>query len=492
MEISWKRVLWMYLCAFIGSRFNITLSRAQDVKTWRLTTNFDNPRVWQDGIPPCANDKVIFPASPPITVYMPEVFSVREMVFPRDGQFIFPENASIAFTGGRQENACKGKDIFFQRPVDFWYDPSGWNITSDCAFPRVPSRRNGAVPHAFQVPCRMDKVRFPSKMSFQVHHDYPSTTVAGLQINDIGYTEQQFRSLLATPVGKMLFPDNPGIHIAPVECSDPTGCACGNDSPRVLPTICMFEVKDKALDCSDPIEVMGHCNPMCGAKITMKYKSGFALSTVLELHESVLSKPEFLAVESFTSKTHDGLIQSIFVDGSEIKGLANKAAKLIHESLSKDIKEKGMYKVESAELQKSEEWASGIMTYDRLGTDDGLSSGGVAGIVIVVIALIGTAAAFYIYKRRQIPGFSFARFDLRADKIELELGTTPHEDLQPGDIPTSSDPPVKDNAFDNPVYGTSITSESPEEVQNIREGNDFIENPMFVIFDDSSSKQGEK
>lgn len=69
---------------------------------------------------------------------------------------------------------------------------------------------------------------------------------------------------------------------------------------------------------------------------------------------------------------------------------------------------------------------------------------------------------FYIliifsFFRYSISGFDFARFDLRGDKIELELGTTPHDELQPVDPPESSHAKdEKNRSFDNPVYGTSV------------------------------------
>ncbi|GFQ99493.1 uncharacterized protein TNCT_165551 [Trichonephila clavata] len=115
-----------------------------------------------------------------------------------------------------------------------------------------------------------------------------------------------------------------------------------------------------------------------------------------------------------------------------------------------------------------------------------MSSGGIAGLIIAILICCGVGAALYIYRRRQMEGFSFARFDLRSDKIELELGTTPHDELEPEDAPSGASA-AKDSAkgFDNPIYGTSVATEDSSDTEESPEMNDFVENPMFKILEDS-------
>ncbi|KFM81070.1 Protein amnionless, partial [Stegodyphus mimosarum] len=374
--------------------------KGQDVKTWRRDTNFVNPQSWESGLLPCENDRVIFPATRPVAVLMPEKILAAEMVLPLNGELIFPENAHFTLTRGQQSGSCPGQDVNFNPTVDFWYDPFNWNITSQGAFPRIPSRKNKAVPHSFQVPCKIDTVHFPQGSSFRAYIDFPyTTTVASLQINNIDYNQEDLVALQNSHIGKMLFPDNPKIEIKPFDCTDETGCACENDSPSLLPTICTFEVPCPSLECSDPITPVGHCCPVCAAQIMFKYKSNFKMERLLQLHQSHLEKEEFHTVESFTAKTYDGKIQTVLIDVTEKKGLANKAAQSIYDAVTADMQGSESYRIQSANLKTSQQWGPGVPIFDqRVGS--GLSSGGVVAIVIVIIAGLGLAAAFYIHKRR--------------------------------------------------------------------------------------------
>ncbi|GBN88220.1 hypothetical protein AVEN_194165-1, partial [Araneus ventricosus] len=57
----------------------LRLSVGQDEKIWAANTNFNNPRNWREGRLPCPNDRVVFPASSSVLVFMPESFSVSEV-----------------------------------------------------------------------------------------------------------------------------------------------------------------------------------------------------------------------------------------------------------------------------------------------------------------------------------------------------------------------------------------------------------------------------
>lgn len=477
---------WIISSGLVVSFFTICLAIKQDVKTWNPTTNFLNPRNWENGQLPCANDRIIFPSNSPVITMMPQSVVVKEMILPLNGEVIFPQNAVIELTGENREGACTGKDVHFKKLTDYWYDPINWNITSDQAFPRSPNRRNAAVPHCLLVPCVTDKVRFAENTTFQAYVIYPITKVASMEINGISYSQSEFDDLLRTHVGSLLFPENPRIHITNSPCADESGCICGNDGPEVKPTICN-EVTPycPALECSDPITPVGNCCPICGVQMVMKHKENFKLDTLMTLYSSFLNKEEYKEVESFTAKTFEGDIQSVFLDGSQYKGLASKVASKIYDELVADMGGAKLYKIQSiTTVGKSEAWNSGVPTYEHV--SGGMSSGGVAALVVILIVALGLGVAFYVYRKRHIPGFNFARFDVRGDKFELELGTTPHDELQPVDTPeASSSTEEKGKGFDNPVYGTSVEAVAPatEESPVMK---DFVENPMFMIFEDTS------
>ncbi|PRD22707.1 UNVERIFIED_CONTAM: hypothetical protein NCL1_48410 [Trichonephila clavipes] len=159
----------------------------------------------------------------------------------------------------------------------------------------------------------------------------------------------------------------------------------------------------------------------------------------------------------------------------------------MHTIYNTDIKSIQSYGISSITIQKSERFRNQPPSSDQHSSSDGMSSGGIAGLIIAIIICCGFAAALYIYRRRQMEGFSFARFDLHSDKIELELGTTPHDELEPEDAPSGASA-AKDSAkgFDNPIYGTSVATEDSSDTEASPEVNDFVENPMFKILEDSS------
>lgn len=457
-----------------------------DIKTWTADTNFNNPRLWDKGILPCPNDRVIFPSSAAVLTFMPSKFTFAELILPIDGGLIFPEDVEIVLTEGEEYGACKAKDVYFKTPVDYWYNSSNWNITSPNVFPGLPSRKNLAVPHGFRVPCHTDRVHFPMGTTFKVHIDFSPTSVAYIQVNGINYVSETFEGLLKSPTGKLLFPNNPELQLTGAECTDPTGCYCGNVHPKVMSHICSHHAVCPEIECSDSIAVIGHCCKICGVILLLNYNTGFEISKLMELNRRYLEKPKFRHVESFTAKIREGLIQTVFIDSEIEKGFANEVSQLIHDAILRDISGPATYKVRSLEMSKSEAW--GHQVPGQFYSSGGVTSGGAAAIIIFIIAVIGIAAAVYIYRRRYIPGFSFARFDLHSEKIELELGTTPHDELQPGDTPEAMRTIVEDEkaeAFDNPAYGSC---DLPVVLESSQEEN-IIENPMFGIFEDATSHE---
>ncbi|GFS30193.1 protein amnionless [Nephila pilipes] len=477
---------WLLCFAVVGFYNVVRQSKAEDVKVWAVNTNFDNPRNWEGGRLPCANDRVIFSPSSSSVVLMPASLAAAEMVLPVNGELVFPSNAVFNLTGNTAQGSCVGQDAQFKPIVDYWYSPDNWNISSDRAYPRFPSRRNKAVSHAYRVPCTFDSVQFPARTSFSVQGINPAPTITSLRINDLDYNTEDLSKLLASSTGKLLFHDNPTLNIVNSPCSDPSGCICGNQKPPVFSIICAFKFPCAELKCLDPITVTGHCCPICATKIIATTNSDFRMDRFLELHDKLYNEI-FNQVDSFTSKISDNEVQIVFVDDTATNSLANKLALLMHTIYNTDVKSVQSYGINSITIQKSERFRNQPSTSDQQSSSNGMSSGGIAGLIIAIIICSGLGAALYIYKKRQIEGFSFARFDLQSDKIELELGTTPHDELEPGDAPSSA-AAAKDSGkgFDNPIYGTSVPTEDSSDAEESPEVNDFVENPMFNILEDSS------
>ncbi|GFY53691.1 protein amnionless [Trichonephila inaurata madagascariensis] len=315
--------------AIVGFYHIVCQSKAEDIKVWAVNTNFDNPRNWEGGRLPCANDRVIFSSSSSSVIFMPSSFAAAEMVLPINGELVFPKDAVFNLTGKTAQGSCIGQDAQFKPIVDDWYNPDNWNITSDRAYPRFPSRRNNAVPHAYRVPCTFDSVQFPPQTSFSVQGINPAPTITSLRINDLEYNREDLAKLLASSTGKLLFHNNPTINIINSPCSNPTGCICGNERPPVFSIICAFKYPCPELECQDPITVSGHCCPICAAKIIAKTNSNFRMDRFLELHRK-LYNDIFNQVDSFTSKISENEVQIVFVDGTNRNSLSNKLSLLMH------------------------------------------------------------------------------------------------------------------------------------------------------------------
>ncbi|CAL1285452.1 unnamed protein product [Larinioides sclopetarius] len=479
---------WLFSLALVGFCCSLRLSMGHDAKIWATNTNFNNPRNWREGRLPCPNDRVIFPASSSVLIFMPESFSVSEVVLPINGELVFPKNAIFNLTGRTETASCPGQDVLFQPNVESWYNPDNWNVTSERMFPETHPRRNKAVPHAYQVPCRWDRVQFPAQSSFSVQGIEPPVSIASLQINNRIYSQIDLDALLSTPTGKLLFHNNPSIQITNSLCTDPKGCICGNEEDLIFSAICKFKPCPNLM-CLDPIEVAGHCCPICGAKLTAKFDTDFKMQRFLELHQNLHSNELFDRVDSFTSRISENEVQTVFVDYTSTNFVANKLAQLMNSIYKADVNSIRSYGISAIDFQKSVRFESQPPTTDQHSSSSGMSPGGVAALVISIFICLGLGAALYVYRKRQLDGFSFARFDLRSDKIELELGTTPHDELEPGETPPppSATSVSKDESkgFDNPIYGTSVTSEAPSDTEESTETRDFVENPMFQLFEDT-------
>lgn len=456
--------------------------RMIDSKTWIRDTNLDNPQNWDSGRLPCENERAIFPADGRVVSMLGSSMVLSELVLPLDGQVVFTNNAKLTVTGGVRESSCAGKDVRFVVPDYSWYDPDNWNVSSWRAFPSLSNGKNSAVPHAYRVPCRSDSVTFPPGKSFKVHVE-ASATVGTMSINSVNYNHQEISNFLVSQTGNLLFPENPKITISGSGCSELRGCTCGNDDPEVMSRICRYKRNCPPLECFDPIQPVGHCCKICASVLVMEYVEHFKIEALLDHHEKYIGKGEYREVLSYTGRTYEDKIQAVFLDGGENKGMAAEVARKVYDILSEDISSSKSYKLKSVNLYSSSNWKAGVPVHGKYGTV--VSAGGIVGILFTIIFIVGVVlGALYIYRKRHIPGFSFARFDVNVGRIEVELGTTPHDELQPDEQPSQESDPG-DNAFDNPVYGKASASEKQKpDPETAETEEEFVENPMFTLFQD--------
>ncbi|UYV69374.1 AMN [Cordylochernes scorpioides] len=448
-------------------------------KTW-------HPRPLQWPSVSCEQDSLVFP---PLVAELPVSLS-QELVLPLNGVLFLPGNFSLQIP--ENSASCSGSETDFIKPQLVLIFLSSQHTQEfyerllsglpECVYTevQVPSRppahwldpyrwdQHPAVPHAERVPCPQDDVVIESGDQLEI--DRGDVLVKSLEIGGEPYDMQRFAAELRTLQGQILFPNSGPIRVEDVPCEDDTGCSCGNDRPEVLSRICLLAQPQCPHDvpCTDPIQPRGHCCPMCGehptisslhptgppapgSSILLKPESGFRYTYLNDLFQRTLPAT---SVQGFMSRTNEGLIQIVFTDDHNSRGSAAKHAGSLRDQITSGIvalshlhtpttqiitfflsdrSDAGQYLVSLVEARDTQSWVD-------------TSSGGVVGLVIglLLLAVLTFFGARFLRDRLVAPGFTFARFDRHSLKVELELGTTPHDEL---------DPPAR--GLDNPLFSAS-------------------------------------
>uniref|UniRef100_A0A224YP52 Protein amnionless n=1 Tax=Rhipicephalus zambeziensis TaxID=60191 RepID=A0A224YP52_9ACAR len=469
------------------------------VKRWLSDTKWETGRNWQSGKPPCAGQRASLGHAHGLSVYLGSEVQLGALVFPKTGELVLDEGAALGFESFETDGDCVGEAQFTAQERVHWYNPDHWALRQSSQLLPEPVEnrpdtepRPPAVPDSEMVPCPSDFVVFEDER-FRVDMDGLSPKVREVQIGDRIYGGPEMSALLSGDEGRAMFSGY--LTSGSPDCREPEGCACGNDQPEPLERICLQHAPRCAenLPCQDSIVMIGNCCPICASALLIHPGPNFVFDDVVQLLFNDIVKPKYGGhVQAYVHRTYTGLIQVITVDlGTTINGMpiepgkAHKLATDIYETITGKDAER--YSVLSASLSGSEKWNS------TLAGGSGASQGGsVAGIVLgVLFALLLLAGAIYVFYRRYgfrhprtlfrgRPLLPMARFD--DGRIELELGTTPHDALVPsGDEPSFENPlagPFESfphygagekkepaGTFSNPVYEETKSEKSQDESQ---------------------------
>ncbi|KAG1700065.1 Protein amnionless [Nymphon striatum] len=444
-------------------------------KTWSSNTNFGNSENWDVLRKPCKGDNVIFPKNLRGAVFIEKATIGKEMVLPNDGQLILSKNLDLKFSN-TVDDSCDAQDVhFIKTEWKNWFDTENWNTTD---FQPGETPIPNPVPHSDRIPCTDDDVEFPPKNSFRVAFSSNYASVRSLSIYGQKYSTNEFKSFISSDVGSAQFQINGNVQITGDVCQDQTGCSCQNSRTEILEAICSaVGLKCENPRCEQPIKPIGHCCRMCGSYIVMTYSRGFKFSRIQELAKSFLNKGKYINCRGYISKTNDNKIQFIITDSGD--DIGKRLAKDFTTHLNTDIKGDGIYNLKSVERFSSgkelpEDEISSIKKRSALvGKIVGIFFGILIFIVIVVIA-------FYVYRKNRYSDFSFVRFS--PDKIEMELGTTPHSALDPGTMS-----PLQ-HAFNNPMYDLPVdtegTVEPADRVKLSKKSKVEFENPVYMEYEE--------
>ncbi|KAH6926554.1 hypothetical protein HPB50_019761 [Hyalomma asiaticum] len=416
------------------------------VKRWLPDTKWEAGRNWQAGKPPCAGQRASLGHSQGLSIYLGSEVQLGALVFPKTGELVLDEGAALSFEGVETGGDCAGEAQFTAQERVHWYNPDHWALRQSSQLLPEPVEnrpdtdpRPPAVPDSEMVPCPSDFVIFEDER-FRVDMDGLSPKVREVQIGDRIYGGPEMSSLLGGDEGKAMF--RGVLTSGSPDCTDPEGCSCGNDEPEPLERICLQHAPrcTEDLPCQDSIVMIGHCCPICASALLIRPGPAFVFDDVVQLLFNDIVKPQYGGhVQAYVHRTYNGLVQVITVDlGTTINGMPIEPGKA--HSLATDVYEK-------------------------------ITGGSVAGIVVgVLFALLLVAGAVYMVIRRYgfrhprtlfrggRPLLPMARFD--DGRIELDLGTTPHDALVPSGDESSFENPLAGPFESFPHYGTSEKQEA--------------------------------
>ncbi|OWF38673.1 protein amnionless-like [Mizuhopecten yessoensis] len=470
------RVTSVFFLIFIGN------SPAKCLyKVWMSDANFGNPSNWDKGRQPCGDDIVVIHEESP-AIYVQVNTTLQQIILPKNGEMILGSGSTLAFTNEPDHSAgclSSGSEIVYNLTYALdWLDYANW-CPSDT---ETGSCKSLALLDSEQTPCKTDDVVFPKMSSYFVNLESGlSLSVNTLKITGSAYTTTGFSQFLNTTDGKRMFPISPStgsrssVQIARRRCTDPTGCACGNDGLDILRRICKYRSPYcTRIRCKQPIRPSGSCCEICGAVLSVQYGTGFKFADLRDgLQRSFLDDNDnYKDVQYIVSKMSDGHVQIVLSDVSGDQSV--QAGREMKADLDNDNAGGFKYAIRSVSMETSR--GSGLNPTHGPQTGRGLamSRGEIAGIVVglVTVLLISLflGTLFYRRKTRGPEDISFKMFDRISFKPSFpkpRLEVPPSFSFRFGG--SSSVPETvgaRSQGFDNPMYGTNpLSNDKPLDLE---------------------------
>ncbi|XP_071798371.1 protein amnionless-like [Asterias amurensis] len=414
-------------------------------KQWKSNVNFNNPKNWDSGKLPCANNRIVFPDTVQTVLLQTNISSVKEIILPNNGQLLMLNDMVLSFSDTPSDADCSSEDVNFISP-DFknWFDPDNWQDLD--ALVTVETER---------VPCQYDSVLFPEDQVFAVNVD-ASATIGRMSFSGKDKDTSQFNYFRNGPDGKLQFSESSAsITIQGSACPKDSGCACGNDDPDTLKRIC-DQYSCMPISCADAVTPIGGCCPLCGAILVMDYDvATFNLADFNNrMHDDyhVHDTPNIAnnrrkrrevdtgEVDIYTSMTSTGQIQMVLTDKESGSSNGQKAITLGLQIMTDIQNDPESFGVVDVVMHSSK---------DNTGAQGSVTGGAVAGIIIAVIIVVIVISTFgFIFLRRRSTFFT-KDMPLNAD-VDMSPGIPAGfmEEL-PGHPPA-----IHMQSFDNPVYNT--------------------------------------
>ncbi|XP_033736051.1 protein amnionless-like isoform X2 [Pecten maximus] len=473
----------MGLLKVIGVLFLISIGTSPVkcvYKIWLPNANFANPINWDKGRQPCGDDIVVIPEESP-AIYIQVNTTLQQIILPKHGEMILGPGSTIAFTNEPDHSAeclSSGSEITYNLTFpDNWLDYSNW-----CSSDTVTGSCNSLALDSELIPCKTDDVVFPKLNSYFVNLESGLTlSVNTLKITGTAYTTSGFSEFLNTNDGKLMFPilHNSGsrslVQIARRRCTDPTGCACGNDGLDILQRICKYRNPYcSRIQCKQPIRPAGSCCQMCGAILSVQYGTGFKFADLRDgLQRRFLDDNDnYKDVKYIVSKMSDGHVQVVLYDVSGDASI--QVGGQMKADLDNDNAGGFKYAIRSVSMETSKgsrlNPTHGAQTSSGLAMSGGEIAGIVVGLAIVLLICLFLGTIFYRRKTRGPDDVAFKMFDKISFKPSFpkpRLEVPPSFSFRFGG---SSNTPetigAQSQGFDNPMYGSNpLSNEKPLDLE---------------------------
>ncbi|XP_064485562.1 protein amnionless-like [Ornithodoros turicata] len=446
-----------------------------DVKEWMPDTRYSNPSNWDGGQVPCAAQQALLKGAVNMSVLLDSQVDVNGMVLPENGELVLANGASITVHTStpprRMSQKCEEQSTtnptvqYVAGERVHWYGADNWRLKSSSRLHRATADDAAiplAVPDSERVPCSGDHVVFHDR-NFHVNTDELVPLVRSIQIGGQIYDAESLSRLRLTTAGRLMVEGD--IQTSDTECQD--GCICGNDNEDAMARICIQRAPNCPLEfpCADPVVPLSSCCSMCGSFLVLRPQSdGFRFEDIVQLVTARVLQPQFdNQVQTYVHKTSDGRVQIVLADVQTATGRpeAHALARELYNVLMGEGKSR--YAVSSANLTGSTAWTgAGEFALTAVGSNLPL----ILGLLFAILIIAGLVVAYWFLRKRHFsfkghPVIPWARFD--EGRVELELGTTPHEELVPTGFANPLTSPFKvfpeygpdeneSGTFSNPVF----------------------------------------
>lgn len=437
------------------------------VKIWKPSTT----TIWSNTK---CTEKIRFESNFYSVVNGPEkAVTTNEINLPENGGMVLGENSIFEFKDESSEKSSKSacEQVVSKPKLEKWFSTQNWApiFTNDV------QTFNKATPDSEKIPCAGDVAVFPANVSFNVDLQFAYR----ITVHDVKISEQLqgegFRDFLQTETGQLMFINGEESVVETNSCDSDKNCPCPVDTP-----LCRnFEGLCAEPHCSNPIQPLGFCCPICGAFIRFTVGNRNRLDTkgLAERVKQVLRNSRFDkdAIEYYVSLTSETSAQLVIVDKEDYSEISPAVAEYLKINL-----------INLKFPNATEGFLVSGSPYEPLSDKNLISS---MFVPLIIIMLAFGLIYFFYYDETTIPrvfamarirqinpvDFVFARFDRQASTAGSEAAIGLNPNVQEVDEVATG--------FDNPMFEAhlDLKEASPPKVDDEKQAEKVVDTKFVDV-----------